>query len=76
MHIWNPLIKAIILDSQYEGGNEILFLTSPIIFKILSLVRKPKQQFYGRQMTLYCYSHPMARDKLKKKTGKVEHHAK
>ena len=67
------------LESSHQGdlytlsmiaGLKIYFLNSCRIFKILSVVRKPKKVvFYGRTKALFCYSHPMTRD-YPRKPGK------
>ena len=53
------------LRPQCKSGIKIYFFGFPSIFKILSLVRELKSSFYGR-MTLFCYSHHMAQDWLRK----------
>ena len=49
-NIWNPLIKAIILDPQYKSGKQILFLTSLSIFNNF-VCHKPKTDFLVCEQT-------------------------
>ena len=63
-HIWNPLFTANLLDPNMKAGLKIYFLGCYSIFKVLSLVHKPKKQFYGGKWHFFCYSHPKAWDKL------------
>ena len=44
-HIWNPLIKANLLDPDMKVGLKSYFLDFPSIFKMLSLVRESKKNF-------------------------------
>ena len=47
-HIWNLRIDAILLDSQYDRGNEILFFDFPSIYKkIVSCVQTKNAVFIG-----------------------------
>ena len=47
-HIWTPLIKANLLDPQYESRIKKLFFGLFFsIFKILSVMHEPKKAIVG-----------------------------
>ena len=60
--MWNPL------TFWTPNMGKIFFLkVFPQYFENFISQREPKKQFiYCREMTLFCYSHPMSRDQLRK----------
>ena len=63
-HIWNPLIKANLLDPQYESGIENLFFWLPIVFlNDIPCARTEKGMVRGGvKIILRCCPSLIARD--------------
>ena len=57
---WRDPLRPAIWKSDY------FFHLLPLLFSFFRSFVRTKKQFYGRKVTLFCYSHPMARKKPQK----------